>query len=67
MNSIKRLVSIAAVAVLVVSVSGCVVRPLWWGNHGYYGRGGSDGYSDRDRGDRDHGDRGGRDDRPRRP
>ena len=67
MNSIKRLVSIAAVAVIAVSVSGCVVRPLWWGHHGNYGRDRNDGYSDRDHGDRDHGDRGGRDDRPRGP
>lgn len=70
MNSIKRLVSISAVAILAASVSGCVVRPLWWGHQGNYGRDRSDGYSDRDGGDRDHGDRGdrgGRDDRPRRP
>jgi hypothetical protein len=30
---IRRLVVVGAVVILVATVSGCVVRPLWWDGH----------------------------------
>ncbi len=40
MRFVRRLFSICVLIVLSTAVSGCVVRPLWWGGHG------SHGYSD---------------------
>lgn len=54
MRTVQRLVSIALLAILAASVSGCVVRPLWWGERGGYGHDRA-GYGDRG----DHGERGG--------
>jgi hypothetical protein len=32
----RRLVFLITVALLGSALSGCVVRPLWWGHHGYH-------------------------------
>ena len=57
MSFIRHLSRIGLVLIVGASLSGCVVRPLWWGDHGGHRHGeqrdhGSD--RDRDRG-HDHG------------
>ena len=37
MKSIRSMVLIASAVLLTSVLSGCVVRPLWWGGHGAYG------------------------------
>lgn len=33
MSFIRRLVGFCAVVLMASAVSGCVIRPLWWGDH----------------------------------
>ena len=35
---LKRVVSTGALVAVAASMSGCVVRPLWWGDHGEHAR-----------------------------
>jgi hypothetical protein len=38
LNFIRRLISLGAVVLLATMASGCVVRPLWWGDHDHHER-----------------------------
>ncbi|WP_342620106.1 hypothetical protein [Rhodoferax sp. GW822-FHT02A01] len=33
MSFFRRLVGVGAAVMLITTLSGCVVRPLWWGDH----------------------------------
>lgn len=54
MSLVRHLSRITLVLLVGASLSGCVVRPLWWGDHGGHRHGDHrDQASDRDR-DRGH-------------
>ena len=36
MHFIRRVLTIIALASVAAALSGCVIRPLWWGGHDHH-------------------------------